>query len=142
MRASEKKAPVDEIRLLIFNIADIHIGLDMDQIHRVLPFTLQPSERETRLWFHDAISIQKSFKYHSPIMLEIKNKAAHSVFLIIDRIEQIDHVLTIDRIRPMPDLIDLAKPGASPVWGACISGDDIIFLVDIEKLLFRVDTKC
>lgn len=125
---------IEEIRILIFNIMDVCLGIDMDWISGIF----KPDKIKHRNYdffrFHEKVLFrQKNIKYESPMMLLLKNEP-FPTGVIIDRPEDINVPVPVNLIHPLPYLIEKNKAD-SPVWSVAVIDKKIVLLVDADRLI-------
>ncbi len=126
-----KKADTLAIEIFTFNIMGINFGIDTEQIVRLIDPDIAKEQKLDLLWFHEKILLANgNVVYESPKVLEIKTDEP-AFGIIVDHPGEILNI-KIDFIKPMPTLIE-ASGRSTPVWGAALSGEQIVLLVDPYK---------
>jgi chemotaxis signal transduction protein len=126
----------DEIRILIFSVADIGFGIDMDHIRRMYSPD-QINHRDHDLYyFHELLSFGSiDIEYVSPMILLV-NDPKRNAGIFIDRPEDINVPVPLSAVCPMPDLIHRSNP-FHPIWAVALIRERMIQLVDFHKLFTR-----
>ena len=126
-----------ELRVLIFSVMGVRIALDADQISEMMDIETANTRGLTIRYFHEKISFgDKHVEYHAPKVIMIKSGNA-PYGMVIDAPDDITPV-HIRSIQPMPSLLARCG-GTGGVWGAVIKNEQVVFLVDMQKL-FSVRT--
>ncbi|MCP4352381.1 MAG: hypothetical protein GY795_43535 [Desulfobacterales bacterium] len=122
----------EEIRILVFSIMGVNLGMDMEQISEMCEPD-QVRERDFEIFrFHDKLLFREDpGEYESPVVLLVKDETSG---LIIEQPDDINVPVPIDSICPLPPLIE-AVIRSGPIWGVTINQGKIILLVDSYKLL-------
>lgn len=127
----------EEIRILIFNIMGVNLGMDMEQISEMhKPDQIREHIKEQNIkipWFHEKVLFRKQpVIYKSPVILFIK-KNDKTFGIIIDQPDDINVSVSVNSICPLPPLIE-AVSRSGPIWGVTVKQGKIILLVDSYKL--------
>ncbi len=125
---------IEVIRIIIFRIGDIRIGMDMEfisEIRRTDQIGRQELDDIFRL--DEKLPFSTSYDYESPIVLCLayQNK---TIGMIVDHLEDVNMPIFIKDIRILPSLIEACMP-FSPIWAAVMKDEEIILLVDPLKLI-------
>ncbi len=126
-------ADIKELRILIFDIGGVRLGIDTDTISEIRRAD-QTDRRGAELFrFDEKFSFREKVVYQSPMAIYIKDE--HRKFaILIEHPEDVGLPISIDEIRPMPPLIRCCYAD-SPFWAAAIKNETIILLVDPYRLI-------
>ncbi len=124
---------VEEIRIIVFNIMGIRLGMDVEFIAEMCEPEVAKARKIKTFRFHEKIRFRmKQIEYETPKVLLIKDGNGVSG-IVIDRPEEINVPVRTDNIRPLPPLIE-AFDGTAPIWGVTVTDSGIVLLVDPYKL--------
>ncbi|GBC60123.1 hypothetical protein DENIS_1068 [Desulfonema ishimotonii] len=123
----------EELDLLIFRIADIPFGMDMEQIACIREPEQAQLQADRVFRFDEKLRFpKKPVVYRAPMLLIPEDETPVSA-LLIEKPDEIVRIRT-DAIRPLPRLIERALPG-HPVWGVALIDQKLILLVDFYRIL-------
>lgn len=123
----------DEIQILVFTVMGVRMGVDTSQIEEMLEMDQAVSRGLSASPFHEELSFgPSSATYFAPKVITLKDQR-RPLSMVIDQPDEITNV-PVASIQPIPALI-AARSGASrAIWGAVVSREDVILLVDLFKL--------
>jgi hypothetical protein len=126
-------ADIEELRIMIFDIGGIRLGIDTDAISEICRAD-QTDRRTSELFrFDDRFSFREKVVYKSPMVIYIKDEKRKSAILI-EHPEDVGVPISIDEICPIPPLIRFCYAD-SPFWAAAVKDENIILLVDPYRLI-------
>lgn len=122
----------EEIELLVFSMMGVRIGVDTAQVAGML----KPEDAEQQglatIALHERLKFRGvAVSYSDPHVLVIKGDGPR-YGIVIDNPEDIAF-MKVDSIRPMPDIFALSG-SVNALWGAVIRDNDVIFLLDFDKM--------
>ncbi len=124
----------DEIRILTFCIADTCFGADMEEIGGMLPGDRAADREYEIFFFHEKISFAgKHITYRAPMIL-LLNDSERRRGICVDQPADMNIVIPIDSIRPLPPLIT-SLSSSFPLWGVTEVNKQTVLLIDIFKLM-------
>lgn len=122
---------------IVFSQADMRIGIEASQVSAIVKIDSLPDSRMPISKIDQMILPSTSeMIYHAPVVL-IPSSPQRYRAIVIDRIEDIIPI-PIRLIRPLPRIMSFTSKGALIYWGIALWQDSIIFLVDIFKLIDRM----
>lgn len=125
---------IEVIRIIIFRIGDIRIGMDMEFISEIRrPDQSGRQELDEIFRLDEKLSFSISSECQSPIVLCLSYQEK-TVGIIVDRLEDVDMPVFIKDIRTLPSLIEACMP-FSAIWAAVVKDGEIILLVDPIRLI-------
>lgn len=122
-----------EIRFLVFNIMEIKLGVNVEQICEMIEPD-QARERHLNLfWFHTIIPFHgRPVRYVSPKVLVI-NANGVAMGIIIDKPEYVKSI-PVDVLKPIPPLIE-ACCQPLVIWGVASMEYEMVLLIDLYKFV-------
>jgi len=130
---SAQNPDFEKIRILVFNIMDVWLGIDMDQISGIFKPDNIKDRNYDFFWFHEKVLFRKeNIKYESPMMLLLKTEKI-PIGVIIDRPDDINVSVPVNNIHLLPYLIEKSGKN-SPVWSVTIINRKIVLLIDADRL--------
>jgi hypothetical protein len=124
-----------ELRVLIFTVRGVRIGVDADQIAEMLDLEAARARGLAIRYFHENVSFgDMPVQYHAPKVIIIKGGRA-PYGMVIDAPDDIA-VVSTSSIRPLPALIR-GRDASRAVWGAIVNKDEVVLLVDLYKCTDR-----
>jgi hypothetical protein len=121
------------LNLVLFSVGGVFFGMDGDQVAGVSDYGT--AVEADLLWFHEAIGYGKrSVEYRAPTIATIRTGQGPRR-VIIDSMENIAEFRT-DEIDLLPALLEpfALRRG---IWGILPRGDNLVLLVDMDRLLGR-----
>jgi chemotaxis signal transduction protein len=127
----ERNCP-EEISLLTFSISGIKMGVDTEQVDEMMDVETAGLRKLPLHYLSEKLSFgERTVTYRAPVAILMKDARTPFV-MVIDDPEDIA-IVNVRSIRPIPMLIaQSSKSGA--IWGAVIINEQVIFLLDFQKL--------
>lgn len=124
----------DEISLLVFRMMGVRIGLDSTQVDQIVECGPDAEADSKAHLLHEVLSPgEERVVYQSPKRVTPRAPTVKGS-VIIDALED-TVTISIDAIRPLPDLLEHRRGASTPMWAVALYGGAPIFLVDLYKLL-------
>jgi hypothetical protein len=119
--------------ILVFTVGGVHCGIDGELIGRMLlPEEAEYGKVAVR-WFHQALTFgDREVVYQNPRVITF-NRAGAAAGLVIDQPRDLIRV-PVGSIRPLPAFFALT-PGLRPLWGAFVLEEQVVLLVEPQRLL-------
>jgi len=133
---NEAEPAVREIRIMVFTLRGVRMGVDMVQIAEMLDLKTARDRRLSLHPVHRTLFPEADIDYPSPAALTLREGDPRTAVLV-DMPEAIDLPVGIDAVHPLPPLIEAARP-RSPIWAAVATGEgELTLLLDLHRLLAR-----
>ncbi|MHB8122921.1 MAG: hypothetical protein ACYDG4_12285 [Desulfuromonadaceae bacterium] len=125
---------IDGIRLnlLLFSVGGVHFGMDAEVAAAIAEY--QGEEAEDLFWFHEEIGYGGAMPvYSTPTIVTIRGEDSQSYRVIIDKMEDIAEISSVD-IQPLPLLVEplALRKG---MWGVTVREGHMVLLMDFTRLL-------
>lgn len=121
-----------ELDILVFNISDVHCGIDSEFVGRMLMFEEARDQQVNIRWFHQAFSFgDREVVYRNPRVVTLRGSGAERG-LVIDQPRDIVRV-AVGVICPLPFLFEMTK-GLQAFWGSVVLDEKIVLLIDPNQL--------
>ncbi len=128
-----RESLIDELRIVLFEIAGVKMGVDADQVARMITPERAAEENIDIRLFHESISLGAGIvEYRSPYVLIAKEDHG-KMGVMIDAPRDIVRVKAGD-VRGLP-LLFAATVSERIVWGAALIEGEIVMLVDLCRLM-------
>jgi chemotaxis signal transduction protein len=130
-KAQQSVCP-EEIRVLIFRAGGIRMGVDASDITEIIDREQAESRALKPFRLIDGAAGGNMGGTDSSINVLVTRKEGLAGAILIERPEDI-LTIPMDDLQPLPPLI--ASCGSSrALWGALVRNDEVILLLDIDKL--------
>jgi chemotaxis signal transduction protein len=124
---------IEAIRVLLFNVLGVRMGVDVEQTAGMLDPRNASVEQLNVVSFHEKLFRRDDRPtYVAPMVLLVKDDEGNHG-LLIDQPENIVSVGAED-IRPLPALIE-ASMQSRAVWGVALIEGEMVLLVDLYELV-------
>ena len=133
---NEAEPAVREIRIMVFTLRGVRMGVDMVQIAEMISMEEARQRRLTLYPVHRTLFPEADIDYPSPAALTLRSGDPRTA-VMVNMPEAIDRPILIEAVHPLPGLIEAARP-RSPVWAATLAGEgEMTLLLDLYRLLAR-----
>ena len=124
---------IEAIRVLLFNVLGVRMGVDVEQTAGMLDPRNASVEQFNLVSFHEKLFRRDDrLTYVAPMVLLVRDdKGNHG--LLMDQPENIVS-LGVEDIRPLPALIE-ASMQSRAVWGVALIEGEMVLLVDLYELV-------
>ena len=121
----------DFFSVIVFDLVGTKFAVDLDQVSEISEYHSPSDLLFPLIQLTETVLFPgKDLEYKSPKLLKIKDENYYGV--LIDQPEGIIH-LTIEKIMAFPKLLVKAMK-SSPLWGAFMLKEEMVFLLDCYKL--------
>ncbi|MDP2168717.1 MAG: chemotaxis protein CheW [Thermodesulfovibrionales bacterium] len=125
--AVNKSASMEEINLLFFKAGGLRMAVEASQVSEMMDAEGAANSGLPLVRLDEMLPLPEGQTTQGKTFLIGGNKPYG---VVVDSIDEIAAV-GIDSLRPMPPL---AASGSVAIWGVCLRGDDILLLVDFQRL--------
>ncbi|MDD2272389.1 MAG: hypothetical protein PHP95_09615 [Desulfuromonadaceae bacterium] len=125
---------IDGIRLnlLLFSVGGVHFGMDAEQAAAITGY--HGEEAEDLFWFHEEIGFGgATLAYSAPTIVTIRGEDSLSYRVIIDKMEDIAEISSVD-IQSFPLLVE-SLALRKGMWGVTVREGRMVLLIDFTRLL-------
>lgn len=125
---------IDGIRLnlLLFSVGGVHFGMDAELAAAITEY--RGEEADDLFWFHEEIGFGGVMPvYSAPTIVTIRGEGSLSYRVIIDKMEDIAEISSVD-IQPFPLLVESLALHKG-MWGVTVREGRMVLLIDLTRLL-------
>ena len=120
------------IQFLIFSMADLYFGVDMEQIEEILDPPPGADMNEIPA-LHEILSFHTTgAAYRDPKILFIRSDSNKACAIKIDGVKNMADI-SINAIQPIPPLLGMNSK-TKAVWGATFMNEDLVLLLDLYEI--------
>lgn len=128
----DRVRPPEKLSVIVFTVQGVTMGADVSQVSELLDVQDAEARQLSMTRLDDCIPFRATSASREPRRaLRVRTpRAARAI--VVDAADEVADI-AIDAIRPLPPLVASAG-GSRALWGLATRGDEIVVLVDLEKL--------
>ena len=136
MSEADGQLEIDNVGILVFSVDGVRFGTESGQIAAIDPERTGVGFKIIKL--NALLGLADGTDKDAGVLLELRQECSTNRLLLVDKIEDILEI-PLSEIQLLPEVI-AERVLQRGIWGVIQQGDNILLLIDFNRLLKNIDS--